>query len=371
MFIRREPLQEISRALLSAVDTTNNTELAGTLELLVDNHVLLLAVTNSEYMVSTKIDVTSEGSLQATVDANLFLKLILKMTKEAIDITVDGNSLKISGDGTYSLPMLFDGDKLRSLPRINLKNRQVEFDVNTSILKSILQFNSKELSKGAAVSPVQYMYYVDEKGCITFTTSACVNEFELPAPMKLLLPAKLVRLFRLFTDDTVNLKYGVDTLDDGMEQRKIMLSDSSIIIQSYLPVSDDLIDSVPAEAIRGRAYGDYPYDVKMNKQALNGALDRMLLFASPTVSSVSRCCFTNEGMTIYSPDGGNRELIPFITSHDEFTEPYETALDLTDLAATVQGCPESVVKISFGDTTAFVFTSGAIRTVIPECQLEN
>ena len=50
--------------------------------------------------------------------------------------------------------------------------------VDSEVLKSISHYNVKELAKGIIINPdIQKLHYVDEKGALTFTTGACVNNF--------------------------------------------------------------------------------------------------------------------------------------------------------------------------------------------------
>lgn len=366
MIIRRESLQDVSRSILSAVDTANVNEITETLELVATGKILTLNVTNREYYVSVDVELPVEAELHATVNANLFLKLISQITTDTIDLKIGDNSLVIKGNGTYKLPLIFDNDKLLELPKIEILNKTVEFDLKTAVLYSMLYYNSKELAKGTAVNPVQYMYYVDEKGCITFTNSACVNYFELPKPLKLLLPVKLVKLFKLFTAEDVNVSYGIDELDNGLQQVKICFKSKQATLTSLLTVSDSLINSVPAEAIRGRAESLYPYSVVIKKSLLVEALNRILLFTGPTLSTFSKCIFDKDCVTIYSVGGDNTEVIKY-NNECNVTDPYSTILDLNDLKLTLDSCPEEYLTLLFGDGEAFVVSRTHVKNVIPEC----
>lgn len=367
MLIRRESLQDVSKSILSAVDTANVNEITETLELIASGKVLTLNVTNREYFVSVKVELTTESELHATVNASLFLKLISQITTDTIGLEVVNNALVITGNGKYNLPLIYDGDQLLKLPEIHIDNKTIQFTFKTAILSSILYYNSKELAKGTAVSPVQYMYYVDEKGCITFTNSACINTFTLPQPIKLLLPVKLVKLFKLFNTEDVDLVYGIDEMDNGMQQVKICFKNNSVCITSHLAINDSLIDMVPADVIRGRADNIYPYSAVIKKVSLMETLNRLLLFTNPTLSTFSKCVFGTDSVTIYSVDGTNNEVISYNNSCTAITEPYETILDLNDLKLTLDSCPEEFLTLLFGDGAAFVISRSNVRNVIPEC----
>ena len=195
MIIKKEKFQEICSTILAATDSAEISTLTETLELKVENKVLYLNVTNGEYYASVKFDLESDEQFHAAVNANLFLKLIAAVTTEDIELQAMNNYVLVKANGTYKIPMIFDGDKLLSLPKIEINNRTVSMKVSGNVLESILNYNSKELLRGTVSRPVQKMFYVDETGCITFTTGACVNNFTLEKPVKVLFNNRLVKLF--------------------------------------------------------------------------------------------------------------------------------------------------------------------------------
>ena len=179
MIIRVEDLKDISQAVLSVVDTNEISIINETLELVVKNNVFYMNVTNREYYVSAKVQVYDEEDFRATVDANVFLKLISQITTDVVEFNVVDNYLAISANGSYRLPLIYENDKLLELPVITINNKTSELDVDGNILLSILNYNSRQLNIGTVTNPIQKLYYIDEFGAITFTSGACVNNFNL------------------------------------------------------------------------------------------------------------------------------------------------------------------------------------------------
>ena len=93
------------------------------------------------------------------------------------------------------------------IPVITIENKTLEMNINSSVLDSIVTYNSRQLAIGSVAKPVQKMFYVDNKGCITFTTGACVNSFELEKPFSLLLNSRLVNLFKLFKKYSCKIQF--------------------------------------------------------------------------------------------------------------------------------------------------------------------
>jgi hypothetical protein len=200
MILRIEEMQNACGKFLAAVDSNNLSILTETLKIKTEGRNLYISVTNREYFAKVRIEIDTEVEFHATVNANLFLKLISQITTDTIELNIVDNSLVLKGNGTYKLPLIYDGDKLLELPEINIYNPTVNFVIKSETLLSILQYNSKELTKGVISKPVQKLYYVDELGAITFTNGACVNSFSLTQPIKVLFNNRLVKLFKLFKD---------------------------------------------------------------------------------------------------------------------------------------------------------------------------
>lgn len=377
MIIRSEKFQDICSKILPAVDTNETSTLSATLELVTRDKVLYVNVTNREYYVQVKLDLDEDIDFHATVNANLFLKLISQITTDTIELSVDDTNIKIKGNGNYKLPLIYDDDKLLELPTINIINETNTFNIKSDILKSILQFNSKELTKGVASKPVQKMYYVDENGAITFTSGACVNNFSLEYPVKLLFNNRLVKLFKLFDTDNVKFTLGYDEIAEDIIQTKVRFETPSINIIAILSCDDKLLKSVPVAAIRNRANVDnYPYNITINKDLLLQATNRLSLFSSgfgskEVIKPYITLEFNKDFVTIYDVHKENKETLYFDNSAANFdsTEPYEVIIDLNELRSTLDTCAEQYLNINFGDDSAIVISRQNIHNVIPQCSL--
>lgn len=377
MIIRSEKFQDICSKILPAVDTNETSTLSATLELVTRDKVLYVNVTNREYYVQVKLDLDEDIDFHATVNANLFLKLISQITTDTIELAVDDTNIKIKGNGNYKLPLIYDDDKLLELPTINIINETNTFNIKSDILKSILQFNSKELTKGVASKPVQKMYYVDENGAITFTSGACVNNFSLEYPVKLLFNNRLVKLFKLFDTDNVKFTLGYDEIAEDIIQTKVRFETPSINIIAILSCDDKLLKSVPVAAIRNRANVDnYPYNITINKDLLLQATNRLSLFSSgfgskEVIKPYITLEFNKDFVTIYDVHKENKETLYFDNSAANFdsTEPYEVIIDLNELRSTLDTCAEQYLNINFGDDSAIVISRQNIHNVIPQCSL--
>ena len=373
MILKIEDIQQVCSKLLNAVDSSSSFTINETLELKTEDKNLYLSVTKREYYVRVKIGLLDEEEFHATVNANVFLKLMAQITTDTVELGIEDNSLTIKGNGVYKLPMIYENDQLLELPKIEMDNVTSSFNISTTILDRIFNYNSKEISKGIFSKPVQKMYYVDEKGCITFTTGACITTFTLSTPIKLLLTNKVVKLFKLFTTDNVSFAMGHDVVDGSdIVQSKIKFSSDDVELTSILPGDDELINSIPVNAIRGRIEDSYKYSIVVNKDDMIQTINRLLLFNSSKdiLKPYSTFEFNKDSMTIYDRKKENKEIIKYTNEIESFDEMYTTALDLTDLKYVLENCKESHVTMNFGNEQAVVIQRPNIYNIIPECHLD-
>ena len=75
MIIQTDEFRKVCSTILSGVDGSELSALTETLELKTVGNVLHLAVTNKEYYLNISMPLDHEENFQASVNANLFLKL--------------------------------------------------------------------------------------------------------------------------------------------------------------------------------------------------------------------------------------------------------------------------------------------------------
>ena len=369
LILRIEDLKNIAQTILAAVDSNELSIVTETLELKVVNNVFYMNVTNREYYAQVKMKMNNEEEFHATVNANLFLKLVSQITTDTIEFSIINNSLVIKANGTYKLPLIYDNDKLLELPEIKIDNITLEFDIDGNILLSILQYNSKQLTIGSISRPVQKMYYIDDQGALTFTSGACINSFTLEKPVKLLLNNRLVKLFKLFKGEKVHFQIGYDAISDEIIQTKVKFESNNVMITAILSCDDAMINSVPVTAIRGRATANYPYSVNLNKDALLQMINRLLLFTTSSSKELTAYCtfeFTSDKVIVSDMEKENEEVINYNNSTSNIIDNYTTILDLNDLKGTLDTCVEQYITFKFGDEQAVLLCRGNIVNVVPE-----
>ena len=370
MLLKTSELKEVCAIILTAVDSNSQFKITETLEIVAENHKLYLNVTNKEYYVRVSLNIDSDEKFRAVIKAQLFLNLISKTTVDQLELNVNDSYLELIGNGKYKIPLIFEGDTLIKLPEINIENITSSFDISSEILHSIALYNSKAINKDEVVKSVQKMYYLDDKGCITFTNGACVNNFNLSNKIKVLLSDKIVKLFKLFKDSSISLSLGYDPISEDIIQTKIKLESSNICLTAILSCDDSLLSSVPAEAIRNRADKVYNYSVVLDRSELLGAINRLILFEDKNSRGYfSKLIFNGESVAVHDSSNENEEVIFYENVVDTLlNESYEAVIDLFDLKIIIDSFKDKFINIKFGDHEAIVIARNNVFNIIPECK---
>lgn len=366
MQIETKILQEICAKILKAVDSNPLSEITETLELAAKDDVLELHITNRDYYVSAQLKADNEGVFHATVNAAQFLKLVSLVTTDKIELATSENSLNIRSNGDYSLPMIYDEDKLLELPKIRIENETNSFSIPISALQKMIKFNSKELLKLSSVTAAQRMYYVDEHGCLTFSDGACVVDFSLPQNVKVLLSDKIVKLTSLFKANEVNFRIGHDPLNDEVIQTKVEFSDDTITLTAIIANEVRLMNAIPVKKIRERAYETYSHSVVVSTAAFLRAINRLLVFAAKADRYVyAKFTFTHDGVRLSDRKDINKEMISY-ANETSISEDYEMFANITNIKTVLENCTDEHINIRFGDGQAIVFARNGVYNVIPQ-----
>lgn len=370
MIIRSDEFKKICSTVLSATDGSELSALTETLELKTVGNILYLSVTNKEYYVSVKFQLDHEEEFHASVNATLFLKLIAAVTSEQIELTVTESYMNVKANGNYKIPLIFENEHLLEVPAITIDNPTITMTIASSVLDSIVNYNTKQLSLGTVAKPVQKMFYIDELGCITFTTGACVNTFNLEKPVKILLNSRLVNLFKLFKGLPVYFTLGYDAISDTLIQTKVAFVTPSITLTAITGCDDALLAQVPVDAIRTRANKRYDNTAVLNVADVSEAINRLLLFSAgygskENLKPYSMFEFKEGKVTIYDTKRENVEVLN-CQNGTSLADEYAMTLDLIEFKKILDGCTEQYVTLNFGDGRACVVVRGSIKNVMPE-----
>lgn len=367
MILRIEGIKDICSKVVAALDSTEIATVTDTLLLEAVPGKLTLCVTNREYFAEMILPVDNTDNFVATVNANLFLKLIAQTTADTVELTINNNNLVVKGNGTYKLPLIYDGDKLLELPRIELNNVTSEMKIDGNVLNSIIAYNAKQLDLGQARVEAQKYYYFDQDGCITATGGACVNNFKLDKPCRLLLNRKLVKLFKLFKGEEVSFKLAYDAISEDVIQTKVAFETSDVKISAILSCDDTVLNTFPEPQVRALANKEFDYSVTMHKNELLETINRLLLFEAQSMKPYGKFTFKANQVAISDSNEASTEELFYQNDTSGISDSYSTMIDLKEFKALLETCTEQYVCLTFGDHRAIVVSRGSVKNIIQEC----
>lgn len=379
MILKTKTFQEAANKILVAVGLDRA---AANLELAAKDTALYLRVTNREYYTAVKFELEEPTDFRAVVDANLFLNLISGISTEDFELVIKDNFVVVkAGKSSYKLAMIYENDQLMQLPIIKLNADQVTVDMSISndILMSILNVNGKEIQKAKKldVNELQRYYYIDETGCFTFTTGACVNSFTLEKPIKLLLTDKVVKLFKLFSSD-VWMSYGHIVNSDSSVQPIVVFQTEDIYVASRLLNDETCIQKIkaPCDAMKNLIKEAYDHSLVLSASDLSAAISRLMMFhknssAKADLSFVPATVeFTDTDFIISDTSGDNKEVV---TVENGSITPgnYSMGVNLIDLKAVLDSCKNEHITMNCGNHKSIIINRGTISNVIAETRTKE
>lgn len=377
MILNTKQFQEQANKILIAAELDS---LAASLELVTEEKNLFLNVTNREFYVSIKYELTEAEEFRAVIDASLFLNLISGISEDTFELKIKENTVLVkAGKSNYKLAMIYDNDKLMQLPVLKLNNKTVEMTIEKGILHSILNINSKEIAKAKKalqVSEINKLCYLTQEGAFTRTDSACLNAFQLEKPVKLLLNDRIIKLFKLFNTD-VAFSFGYDHTPEGILKAKAVFENENIYVATLVNCEDVLITRVQGQfnAVKNRIEKSYPSHFVVSSNSMSAALSRLMMFAKNSGESSNQvvfATFTFKGDEIIIQDKQLNTEIVVIENEDSYLEEnYSMKLNIVDLKTVLDSYKNEHVTFNCGDHQAVVISHQNISHLIPEAILGN
>ena len=325
--------------------------ITGLMAIQLKDHRLSLITTDATNYLYVRADKVDGDDFYVVVQAEMFSKLISRLTCEKITMEVKENCLSVKGNGNYSieLPLNEEGELIvYPDPLAKLDNLEQVDDINLSTIRLILSTAKAALAETDEV-PCYTGYYVGNSVITTDTYKICgidISVFDEPA----LISPELMNLLDLLSDEKVS----------------VLRKDNTIVFSTpgceVYGKTMDSIEDFQTDAINGLLEQEFGSTCKVSKTARVQLLDRLSLFVSAYDKNGIYLTFTRDGLQIESKQANSVEILPYSesTNFKDFT----CCIDIEMLRSQIKAHAGDNVEIHYGEDNAIKMVDGNVTQVV-------
>ena len=346
-----ERLKELVAYAIKGAGFNKNLELSSYIGVRVNDDVLYLNTTNGTNYLCVS-DSCVADDFDVTVNADLFSKLISKITAETVDIEVANNTLVVNGNGKYTLELVpnENGDML-SFPD---KFPSETTDIGTINAVDVVVINTTvKASLDNVAGSVYSSYYL---GDVIASTDRCMmtvfkkKAFDEPYMFN----REFVDLMTMSGAD-VSISKSSDTL----------LAESSISEHGSISICTKIPDNVSDFKIDGvKKFSELEVTsfCRIRKAELLDLLDRLSLFVTKFDDGAIKLHFTNSSVEVSSMASSGVETIEYSECKD--AKDVEIKININRLLTELKSYNSDMVDIYYGNEMCIKLVDGDITQII-------
>lgn len=351
MTINTSTLQGMVAKAMKGASCNKMIPLTGLMAIELKANRLTLTTTDATNYLYVREDKVEGEDFYVVVQAEMFAKLISKLTCEKVSLELKDNTLMVKGNGKYSieLPLDEEGELIKYPHPLGGKTFVGDTaTVNLSTIKLILNTAKAALADTLEV-PCYTGYYVGSKVVATDTYKICGIDIQLWDEPALISP-EMMNLLDIFTEEKIAVYR-----DDNI----IVFNTTNCTVYGTLM---DSIDDYQFDAIDGLLEQGFDSSCKITKSALLQLLDRLALFVSPYDKNGVYLTFTRDGLQIESKQANSVETISYVES-DNFHD-FTCCVDIEMLHSQVKANTGDGITIHYGEDNAIKIADGNVVQVI-------
>ena len=322
----------------------------------VENQKLHLYSTDNANYVKISCKAEVEDEFDICISADIFSKLIFKLSADIIELEYENSTLTINGNGVYTFSAISDEEGNVVFPKIidevNIDESSVK-SIDAIILHNIININKASITKDFT-RPSARGYLFDEEKITTATSSVACFNVKSTFNESILVSPELMDLVAIFPE-SIKINYVIND-----EDMYFYNDDKSIVI--YGPKMSG-IESYPDLSTFYKL--EYPYCCKVSKSVLSNALDRILLFVEELSQYSANFIFSSNQITLISTNNATSENVSYISPISDDVE-FSGLINVSLLKSQVDSLPGNNIFIYFGqDKTISIATEAEdIKKVI-------
>lgn len=318
-----------------------------------DNTLTLITTDATNYLYISEDKVVTED-FYAVVDANVFAKLVSKLTCENVTLSIKSEFkyLEINGNGTYKieLPVDENGEFIKYPdPIVNLNLSTAEETVLNKTTVQVILDTIKPSLATTLENPCYTGYYMGHNVVATDTykiASMDVKMFDTPK----LISAELLDLLSVVDAEKIQVY---------VQDNDIVFSTPGCIVVGKLMEG---LEDFAINPIMDLVNTEFNSVCSVPKSVLLQLLDRLSIFVGPYDKNAIQLTFTSNGLQISSKATNGIELIDY-TSSENFKD-FTCSIDIQMLIGEVKAISNDIIEIQYGEDNAIKMTDGNITIIV-------
>lgn len=349
MKIKTSELQDAVTRVYKGVGNNKLIPLTSLINILVSDGTMFLTSTDSVNYFTVRIDDVEGEDFEVSVNADMFTKLIQKMTCDYISIEALDSYLMVVGNGKYKIDLLLDetGRPVR-FPNNDSGETMREGELSVDVIRGLIVNGKASLAVSNDI-PCLTNYYCGESVLTTDRYKICQTKTKLFEEPRLISPA-VMEMLTLFSGEKIKYYEGKDSFSFDSEKEFL-----------YAPFVDG-VEKMPVDTINSLIDSEINSMCKLPKAPLLAVLDRLSLFVSQYDKNGIYLTFSNDGLSISSKKSNGSEKIEFIST-ENFSD-YTCCIDIEMLRSQVNTIVSDTVELYFGAEVAIKFKDGDVTKVV-------
>ncbi len=350
--IKTTVLQDMVSKVLKGYKKNAMYPITGMMDVWKTDEELRLTTTDGTNFLQVKTKQVSGDALRTPVNVETFSKLILKMTCEEIKLSIQGNSLQVTGNGTYSINLPVDEEEISEYPIPRVDEYDYEtVTINTRFIKEIITTNEGSLATTLEYPALTGYFFKDGTVLSTDTLVLGCNTCSVFDKDILLSPA-VMNLLSLIDSPEINVRL--------YENNYVVVENETLKI---IARSMDELELYPYDSVIPLIKNDYPQSCIINRNALLNVLDRLNLFVEPYDENGVYLNFDKSGLIVSSKKGNASEKVSYIKNDDAVT-PFVCLINIEKLVTQLDAHLGESIKIYYGQDTSIKIESEKVSHII-------
>ena len=373
--------QEFSNAVSKVSKCVSNNTLIALTSLInvvvEDNYLYLTATDGSNFLTVKLVNKLDCEDLEFSVDAELFSKLVSKITSPKIEMSLndDRSILTVKANGKYTIPMLLDedGNSVKFPKKIDMSKEHTTVNgLKLTTIKDIITNNKSSLATSIEV-PALTMYYCKDRVVTSDVFRICETDVKL-FDEPYLLSANLMNLLYNMSCEDIDIEFYSDSIVFRTEKEVLYapvyaLDENNAKTFPINTVIKDTVGIFPINSIDTLLNIDFKSNCSVSKLAFENVLDRISLFVSKYDKKSVYLTFTQDGLMVTNKASDCAEHLNYSTS--ENFVPYSCGVELMYLKQEVASISGDKINFGYGGDVAIKIEDGNSVKIIALTQEEE